>query len=103
MQANDGCTNRMEFLMSIKSRIAAIALVAVTAAGAMASTTQQAQAKGPGIGFGIAAGLAGAAIVGSAVAASNGYYGYDYGYRCGWVRQYDVYGNYMGRVRTCNY
>jgi hypothetical protein len=85
--------------MSIKSKIAAFALVALTAAGTMASS-QQAQAKGPGIGFGIAAGVVGAAVVGSAIA-NNGYYGY--GYRCGWVRQYDGYGNYVGRVRTCNY
>jgi hypothetical protein len=21
----------------------------------------------------------------------------------GWVRQFDAYGNYMGRIRTCNY
>lgn len=86
--------------MSIKSKIAAFALVALTAAGTMASS-QQAQAKGPGIGFGIAAGVVGAAVVGSAIAANNGYYGH--GYRCGWVRQYDGYGNYVGRVRTCNY
>ncbi|MES2031662.1 hypothetical protein SAMN03159423_1303 [Bradyrhizobium sp. NFR13] len=87
--------------MSIKSKIAAFALVALTAAGTVASSTQSAQAKGPGIGFGIAAGVVGAAVVGSAIAANNGYYGY--GYRCGWVRQYDGYGNYVGRVRTCNY
>jgi hypothetical protein len=92
----------MEFLMSIKSKIAAVALVAMTAAGAMAATTQ-AQAKGPGVGYGIAAGLAGAAIVGGAVVANNGYYGYERGYRCGYTRQYDLFGNYMGRVRTCNY
>ena len=93
--------------MSIKSRIAAVALVAMTAAGAMASTTQQAQAKGPGVGFGIAAGVVGAAVVGSAIAANNygyGYsHGYSHGYRCGWTRQYDIYGNYMGRVRSCHY
>jgi len=23
--------------------------------------------------------------------------------KIGWVRQFDAYGNYMGRVRTCNY
>ena len=42
-------------------------------------------------------------IIGTAaVAASNGPY-YDGYRRCGWVRQFDAYGNYMGRVRTCNY
>ncbi|QDM18915.1 hypothetical protein FNL55_24795 [Tardiphaga sp. vice352] len=91
--------------MSIKTRIAAFALVALTAAGTIASSTQQAEAKGPGYGYGIAAGLAGAAIVGSAIAASDGYgYGYGYGYRrCGLVRQYDAWGHYVGRTRVCNY
>ena len=89
--------------MSIKTKLAAFALVALTAAGTIASSTQQAQAKGPGYGYGIAAGLAGAAIVGSAIAANDAY-GYGYGYRrCGWVRQYDAWGNYAGRVRACNY
>ena len=53
-------------------------------------------------GWGIGAGIVGAAVVGSAIAASDGYY-YDGYRRCGWVRQFDAYGNYMGRVRTCNY
>jgi hypothetical protein len=95
--------------MSIKTKIAALALAALATAGTIASTTQPAEAKGPGLGFGIAAGVIGAAVVGSAIAADQaGYYdngyGYGYGYRrCGWVRQFDGYGNYMGRVRTCNY
>ena len=87
--------------MSVKSRIAALAFAAVT--GTVAST----QAEAKGLGWGIGAGLIGAAVVGSAIAANNGYYNngyYDDGYRrCGWVRQFDAYGNYMGRVRTCNY
>ena len=89
--------------MSIKNKIAAVALVALTAAGTIATSTRQAEAKGPNYGYGIAAGLAGAAIVGSAIAVNEGY-GYGYGYRrCGWVRQYDSWGNYVGKVRTCNY
>jgi hypothetical protein len=88
--------------MSIKTKISAFALVALTATGTIASSTQQAQAKGPGIGLGIAAGVIGAAVVGSAIAANETGYGYGYR-RCGWVRQYDGYGNYVGRVRTCNY
>lgn len=89
--------------MSITSRFAALALASLVAAGTVASTTQQAQAKGPGLGFGIAAGLVGAAVVGSAIAANEGYYGYGPGYRrCGWVRQYDDYGNFVGRVRVCD-
>jgi hypothetical protein len=84
--------------MSIKSRMAALTLVALAVTGTVASTTTQAEAKG--FGWGIGAGLIGAAVVGSAIAANDGYYGYS---RCGWVRQFDAYGNYMGRVRTCNY
>jgi hypothetical protein len=96
----------MELHMSIKTRIAALALAALAVTGTIASTTQSAEAKG--LGWGIGAGLIGAAVVGSAIAASNdGYYhdGYYYdGYRrCVWVRQYNSYGNYVGRVRTCNY
>ena len=94
--------NRMEFLMSIKTRIAAVALVALAVTGTMASSTTQAEAKG--LGWKIGAGLVGAAIVGTAIAASNdGYYYYDGYRRCGSVPQYDGYGNYIGRVRTCNY
>jgi hypothetical protein len=94
-------SKRMEFPMSIKTKIAALALVALAVTGGLASTTTQAEAKP--LGWGIGAGLVGAAIVGTAIAASsNGYY--DGGYRrCGWVRQFDAYGNYMGRIRTCNY
>jgi hypothetical protein len=93
----------MEFSMSIKTRIAAAAFAALATAGTIAFSTGQAQAKGPGPGFGIAAGLLGAAVVGSAIAASQAD-PYDDGYRrCGWARQYDAYGNYIGRVRTCNY
>ncbi|QWG18116.1 hypothetical protein KMZ68_24755 [Bradyrhizobium sediminis] len=87
--------------MSIKTKIAALALATLAVTGTVASTTSQAQAKP--LGWGIGAGLLGAAVVGSAIAASsNGYY-YDGYRRCGWVRQFDVYGNYMGRVRTCNF
>jgi hypothetical protein len=100
MQATTAASNRMEFLMSIKTKIAAAALAILAVTGSIASTTQSAEARG--LGFGIGAGLVGAAIVGGAIAASsNGYYD---GYRhCGWVRQFDAYGNYIGRVRSCNY
>jgi hypothetical protein len=92
----------MEFLMSIKTRIAALALAALAVTGSIATTTTQAEAKG--FGWGLGAGLIGAAVVGSAIAASNDGYYYNDGYRhCGWVRQFDAYGNFIGRVRTCNY
>ena len=88
--------------MSIRTKIAALALATLAVSGSMVSTTTRAEAGGGGLGWGVGAGLLGAAVVGSAIAANNGtYYG---GYRrCGWVRQFDAYGNYMGRIRTCNY
>jgi hypothetical protein len=91
----------MEFYMSIKTRLAAFALATLAVTGTIASTTTEANARG--FGWGLGAGLIGAAVVGSAIAANDGYY-YDGGYRrCGWVRQFDAYGNYLGRVRSCNY
>ena len=85
--------------MSIKTRIAAVALAALAVTGTMVSTTSQAQAKPPGWVWGVGAGIATAAVVGSAIAASNDpYYGY---HRCGWVAQYNAFGQYVGRVRTC--
>jgi hypothetical protein len=91
----------MEFVMSIKTKIAALTLAALAVIGTIASSTTQAEARGRG--WGIGAGLVGAAVVGSAIAASNGGYYYGGYRRCGWVRQFDAFGNYIGRVRTCNY
>jgi cobalamin biosynthesis protein CobD/CbiB len=90
----------METSMSIKTKFAALAL-ATLVTGTIASSTTRAQAKP--LGWGIGAGLVGAAIVGTAIAASNDGYYHDGYRRCGWVRQFDAYGNYMGRVRTCGY
>ncbi len=89
--------------MSIKTRIAALAIAAVALTGGITATTQQAQAGGfhhhHGRGLGIGVGLAAGALF--AAAASNAYAD-DYGYRrCAWVRQFDAYGNYIGRVRSC--
>ena len=71
--------------MSIKTKIAALALATLAVSGSMISTTTKAEAGGGGLGWGVGAGLLGAAVVGSAIATNNGtYYG---GYRrCGWVR-----------------
>ena len=85
--------------MSIKTKIAAVALAALTVTASVASTTSSAQAKPLGWGWGVGAGIATAAVVGGTIAASDPYY---YGYhRCGWVAQYDAFGHYVGRVRTC--
>ena len=86
--------------MSIKTRIAAVALATLAVTGSIASTTSQAQAKPLGWGVGVGAGIATAAIVGTAIAASNEPYYYGY-HRCGWVAQYNAFGQYVGRVRTC--
>ena len=90
--------------MSIKTKIAALAVAGLVLSGSFVATTQPAQAghyhhdHGVGIGFGIAT----AALVGAAIA--SGAYADGYAYRrCGWVRQYDAYGNYLGRVRACDY
>jgi uncharacterized membrane protein HdeD (DUF308 family) len=86
--------------MSIKTKFAALALAALAATAGVASTTTSAEAHGfhHGWGWGVGAGLVGAAVIGSAIAADDGYYGY---HHCGWVRQYDAFGHYVGRVRSC--
>ncbi|MDU1691730.1 MAG: hypothetical protein E6848_19295 [Bradyrhizobium sp.] len=90
--------------MSIRTRITALALATLAVTGSVAATSTPAEAHGfHHWGWGVGAGIVGAAVVGSAIAASNEgpYYG---GYRyCRWVPQYDVYGQYVGRVRTCRY
>ena len=88
--------------MSIKTKFAALALTALAVTGTIASTTSQAEAKPYGWGWGVGAGLVGAAIVGSAIAATTPYPYYYGGYaHCGWVRQFDAFGNYIGTVRSC--
>ncbi|HLG80356.1 MAG TPA: hypothetical protein VKY22_05025 [Bradyrhizobium sp.] len=87
--------------MSFKIKIAALALTAIAVTGSIASTVTPAEAHSFHPGWGIGAGLVGAAVVGSAIAASNPY-PYYYGYRrCGLVRQYDAFGNYIGTIRSC--
>ena len=84
--------------MSIKTKIAALALAILAVTGGIASSTTEAHAGPKWVGPAIF----GAAVIGTAIAASNNGYYDDYR-RCGFVRQFDAYGNYMGRVRTCNY
>lgn len=84
--------------MSIKTKIAAVALAALAVIGSIVSTTSQAEARP--IGWAIGAGIATAAIVGTAVAASSQPY-YNGYRRCGWVAQYNAYGQFVGNVRTC--
>ena len=81
--------------MSIKTKLAAFAVAALAATGSIASTTTSAEAHGFHPGWGL--GLVGAAVVGSAIAATAPYPAFG----CGWVRQYDAFGRYIGSVNTC--
>ena len=85
--------------MSIKTKIAALALATLAVTGGIASSTTAAQASPKWIGPAIF----GAAVVGTAIVASNHGPYYDGYRRCGWVRQFDAYGYYIGRVRVCNF
>ena len=49
--------------MSIKTKIAAFALTALVATGTLASSTHQADAKPFGLGWGVGAGIVGAASI----------------------------------------
>ena len=68
------------------------ALAVATVASSLIVTTDEAQARRWGRGFAF-----GAAVVGGAMIANGAYE------RCGWLRHYDRYGNYMGRTWVCNY
>jgi hypothetical protein len=87
----------MEFTMSIKTHIAALSLAALATTGSIASTTP---AEAKGLGWAVGAGIVGAAVVGSAIAASQPYPYYGYAH-CGYVRQFDAWGHYVGTIRTC--
>jgi len=89
--------------MSIKTKIAALALATLAVTGSITASTTKAEAY-PINNWGyVGAGLATAAIIGTAVAASNGpvyYTGYR---RCGLVPRYNAFGVYMYSVRVCNF
>src|SRR5438132_13401615 len=96
--------NRMELLMPIKTKIAALALATLAVAGSLAATTTKAEAYPiNNWGWGVGAGLATAAIVGTAIAASNGPVYYTSYRRCGLAPRYNAFGQYMYSVRVCNY
>lgn len=86
--------------MSIRTKLAAVALAAVTFAGSVTAFTSEAQA-GPRWGAAVGAGIAAGLILGAAAAHAPAY---SYGYkRCHWVRNYDAYGYYIGKSRVCRY
>lgn len=82
----------------MRKMLAVAALAVVTITSSMIATTGQADAHfrrwGPAIGLGIAAGV----VTGAIIANSGPVYE-----RCGWLRRYDRFGNYMGRTWVCNY
>jgi hypothetical protein len=97
MRTTTGRLNRMEFPCRSRPKLPlSLSPRLPLPARSLPPRTQAGQAVRPG--WGVGAGLVGAAIVGTAIAASNDGYYYDGYRRCGWVRQFDAYGNYMGRV-----
>ena len=92
--------SQRETTMTIKSKIATAVAIA-TLAGSLAIPTSAAQARG---GWGLGAAVLGTAIVGATVGNSvpyGGYYAVDGVRRCGWERQYDRHGFYIGTVKVC--
>ena len=81
----------------MRKTLAIAALAVVTVTSSLIATTNQADAHrwrwGPAVGLGIAG-----AFVAGAVIANSGPYE-----RCGWLRRYDRWGHYRGRVWVCNY
>jgi hypothetical protein len=108
--------------MSIKAKIVALTAVALVITGSVASTTTPAEAHGFNhSGFNHSGfnhydfnhhgfnrysfnhyGFNHYGFIGSEIAANDGY---DYGgdHYCRWVPRFDIYGNYIGRVRNCGY
>ena len=94
--------------MSIKTKLAALAVAAVVATGAIATTTPANAGGGgwgPGPGVGLGVGLATGLVVGSAIAASQ-QPAYAVGYpvrRCWWQPEYNVFHQYVGSAKVCNF
>ncbi len=90
-----------------KTKIAAVALATLTLGTAVLAGSGEAQAKHWGHGWGWGgAGFAAGALIGAGIA-SRPYYEptvvYVDGPRCRWVRQFDNWGNYVGRAKVCRY
>lgn len=88
--------------MSIKTRIAALAVAALALTGSIAASTQAAHA-GPKFNP-VTAGVLGAVVVGSTLAAATTpTYAYGHYRRCGWQPRYNAFGQYMGSVKVCQF
>jgi hypothetical protein len=74
------------------------ALTALTLAATLAMPSSEAQAHRWGWGVGLGVGLVGAAVIANSVAANTVYVD---GYRCRIVRNYDSFGNYLGKSKIC--
>jgi hypothetical protein len=89
----------METPMSIKTKIATLAIAALALTGSIVASTQEASAK-PKLG----PVLVGAAIVGGTIAAAASQPHYHYGHyprRCYWKPHFNVFGQFVGHVRVC--
>lgn len=84
----------------MRKTLAIAALAGITITSSLIATTGQADAHyrrwGPALGLGIAAGV----VTGAVIANSGPVY---VERRCGWLRQYDRFGYYMGRAWVCHY
>lgn len=94
----------MSIKTSLKTKIATLAVAALAITGSIAASTQAAHAgpKGKMIG----AGLLGAAVVGTAIAASTApvyAHGYPSHRHCALKPQYNVFGHFVGHARVCYY
>lgn len=88
--------------MSIKSKIATLAIAVLAVTGSVAASTQTAHA-GPK-GKAIAAGLVGAAIVSSTIAAASQPHFYRPVHRhCFWQPRFNMIGQVVDHVRVCRY
>jgi hypothetical protein len=91
--------------MSTTTKIAAVALAAVTLGTTVLAGSGEAQARGWGWG-GVGLGVAAGAVIGAGLA-TRSYYEPNYVYvdapRCRWVRQFDANGYYAGKTKVCNY
>jgi hypothetical protein len=80
------------------TKIAATGLAALTIAVGALSVSTEAQAGpkkwGP-VGVGIGLGILATGIIAEAAYANS--------YRCGWVEQYNAYGEYIGTRKVCGY
>ena len=83
--------------MSIKTKIVTLAIAALAV-----TTVATSSFAGPKVNP-VAAGLFGAAVVGTtiAIASQQPHYGYGPMRRCGWQPQYNMFGQWVGNVRVC--